>query len=160
MLSGSLLAEALDASETGVDVDDGTDFSIGDVIKVDDEQMDVTNIAANTLTVTRGVNGTTAATHVDNTPVYVRPFEKITVSSTAVGFTATRIPDGVVTTRCHLEDADIRFRRGGAAPTATIGQRIYAGTTFEVKGAVDIKAIQFIRVSADATLWVEHEVEA
>lgn len=57
------LNEALDASETAVDVDAGTEFITGDIISVDDERMIVTGIAANTITVIRGVQGTTAATH-------------------------------------------------------------------------------------------------
>lgn len=59
----SLLNEALDASETGVDVVDGTAYEAGQTILVDAEQMYISSISTNTLTVTRGVNGTTAATH-------------------------------------------------------------------------------------------------
>ena len=66
------VTEALDASETDIDVDDGTSFrgplngQGGDVIRVDDEYMTVSSVAANTLTVIRGALGTTAATHVTN----------------------------------------------------------------------------------------------
>jgi len=69
-LPKNLLNEALDASETDVDVDEGAQFSIGDIIKVDSEMMKVTNIATNTLTVTRAYNGTTAATHDNDSEVY------------------------------------------------------------------------------------------
>jgi len=65
----SLLAEALDSSETGVDVDDGTEFAVGQVILVGSEQMKISAISSNTLTVTRGFNGSTAASHSDNTQV-------------------------------------------------------------------------------------------
>lgn len=64
LAAASLTAEVLDATETGVDVDAGTDFAIGQTILIDSEQMYITGIATNTLTVERGVNGTTAATHV------------------------------------------------------------------------------------------------
>lgn len=57
------LNEALDASETAVDVDDGTQWLAGDIAQVDDEKMLVTGIASNTLTVIRGVLNTTATTH-------------------------------------------------------------------------------------------------
>ncbi|PKN81535.1 MAG: hypothetical protein CVU47_06365 [Chloroflexi bacterium HGW-Chloroflexi-9] len=57
------IAEALDSSETGVDMTAGHDVAAGDTIFIDSEQMDVTAVATNTATVTRGVNGTTAATH-------------------------------------------------------------------------------------------------
>lgn len=67
----SLAAEALDATETGVDVDNGGDFEPLQTILVDAEQMYVTGINSNTLTVVRAVNGTTAATHLDNAVIQV-----------------------------------------------------------------------------------------
>jgi hypothetical protein len=48
-----LLAEDLDDSETGVNIDDDTNVSDRDVIKVDDEKMIVLSKSSNTLTVTR-----------------------------------------------------------------------------------------------------------
>ena len=69
--SASLLAEGLEATETGIDVDAGTDFEVLQTILVDSEQMYITAISTNTLTVVRGVNGTTAATHSDNAVIDV-----------------------------------------------------------------------------------------
>ncbi len=63
-------AEELDASETAVDVVSGAVFSPGNSILVESEQMYVTAVATNTLTVIRGVNGTTAATHATGKDVY------------------------------------------------------------------------------------------
>lgn len=63
--------EALDLTETGVDVGDGTKFKVGQTILVESEQMYVTVISSNTLTVVRGVNGTTAATHVTDKDIYI-----------------------------------------------------------------------------------------
>lgn len=65
------LAEDLDDSELGIDVDDDADFAVGDYIKVDDEVMgDITDLTTNTITVTaRGAWGTTAATHSENARV-------------------------------------------------------------------------------------------
>lgn len=68
------LAEDLDASETAVDVADGTVTFIGGYVQVDSELLAVTNISTNTLTVTRGVGGTEATTHSNGatvTPVSV-----------------------------------------------------------------------------------------
>ncbi|MDP6452218.1 MAG: hypothetical protein QF898_02825 [SAR202 cluster bacterium] len=56
-------SEELDASETDVDVDSQTDIEAGHTILVDSEQMYVESYSTNTLTVVRGVNGTTATTH-------------------------------------------------------------------------------------------------
>lgn len=65
------LAEALDDSETGVDVDNGSRFQAGHLVKVDDEIMLVASISTNTLTVTRAFSGTTAAAHADNAVIRI-----------------------------------------------------------------------------------------
>ena len=62
--------EVMDATETGFDLTSGTDIEIGMTLLVESEQMFVQNVATNTATVVRGVNGTTAATHVTATDVY------------------------------------------------------------------------------------------
>ncbi len=61
-------AEALDDSETGVDVATGTGgyFRQGDILLIESEQMLVTSVSTDTLTVTRGYGGTTAAAHATN----------------------------------------------------------------------------------------------
>ena len=65
------LNEALDNSETAIDVDDETGMTTAnDVILVDEELMLVANTGDdNTMTVTRGHSGTTAVAHDDNTLV-------------------------------------------------------------------------------------------
>jgi hypothetical protein len=59
--------EAIDASETGIDVNDATGVQVGDMISIDQELMQVTSVgtggAGATLTVIRGRVGTTGATH-------------------------------------------------------------------------------------------------
>jgi len=59
--------EALDSSETGIDVvaGDAVKFAVGDAIRIDDEIMLVTGVNTSTevLTVTRGALGSTAASH-------------------------------------------------------------------------------------------------
>lgn len=69
--SGSDLTEDLDATETGIDVTNGTHFTNGQTIKIDNEKMLISNIVANTLTVTRGYDGTTAAIHTITTSIYI-----------------------------------------------------------------------------------------
>ena len=64
-------SEALTAVEIGVDVGDGSVFAEGDIIKIDNEKMLVTDITSNTLTVIRGFLDTSAATHTTNTDVYL-----------------------------------------------------------------------------------------
>lgn len=91
--SGSLLNGAIGTtSATAITVDDEDDFEVGHILKVDSEYMRVDAVgsatAANTLTVTRGVNGSTAATHIDDSVVYVLVFPNITESCLRL---ATRI---------------------------------------------------------------------
>lgn len=58
-------------SKTAVAVDDGAMFAIGQTIIIGSEQMLVTNISSNNLTVTRALNSTTAVAHADNGDVYI-----------------------------------------------------------------------------------------
>jgi len=64
-----LVNEAIDGSETGIDVDEGAYFFVGDLIRVEDEIMEVTGISSNTLTVIRGTHGSSAASHSDDTAI-------------------------------------------------------------------------------------------
>ena len=68
--STSLADEAMDASETGFDVDDGDDFSAGDVILVNSELMYVSSIATDTLTVIRGYGSSVAVAHDNNSIIW------------------------------------------------------------------------------------------
>lgn len=66
-LPRATLNEALDSSETGVDVltGDAVKFAVGDAIRIDDEIFKVTGVNTSTevLTVERGALGSTAASH-------------------------------------------------------------------------------------------------
>jgi len=70
-ISDTTTNEALDISETGVDVTAVTNLSAGQLILVESEQMYIYSIASTTLTVERGVNGTTAATHDTAKTIYI-----------------------------------------------------------------------------------------
>ena len=68
------LAEALDLTETAIDVDSASGITAGDLILIDNELITVGTISSNTLGTgggpsTRGASGTAAATHADNTLV-------------------------------------------------------------------------------------------
>ena len=64
------LAEALDASETEIDLTSSTGFDSTGTIFIENEEITYTGISTNTLTgCTRGANGTTAATHDTGTSV-------------------------------------------------------------------------------------------
>jgi len=65
-----LAAEAIDISETDIDVDDGSVFQANDRIAIDSEVMKVSSISSNTLTVVRADKNSIAASHSDNAPIY------------------------------------------------------------------------------------------
>lgn len=81
--------------------------------------------------------------------------EKITVSSTAIGFTLTKIrPAGgapAVMAYCSNETDSIRFLTTGNAPAATTGVLVATGSYIQVC-AQDIARFLAIRVTNDATL--------
>jgi hypothetical protein len=83
-------------------------------------------------------------------------FESITVSNTALGFTAAKItPAGTppaIYASCTLETNAIRYRADGLDPSATVGQLVSAGVSFEVCGQQNIQVVRFIRQTADGTL--------
>lgn len=67
-----ILAVAIATSgATSITVTNGAWFAIGNTITIDSEQMYVSGIASNVLTVTRGYNSTTATTHSLSTAVYI-----------------------------------------------------------------------------------------
>ena len=78
------LAEDLDTSETTVDVSNAAVFAAGQVIEIDSERMEISAATVNadptpdTLTVTRAVNGTTAAAHTSGAAIRVAVFPGIT----------------------------------------------------------------------------------
>jgi len=63
--------EAIDVIETAIDVVDGSVFAYGDINKIDNEKMLITNISSNTITVERGFLDTTTATHSTATDIYI-----------------------------------------------------------------------------------------
>tara|TARA_R110002110_G_scaffold202767_4_gene413896 strand:+ start:334 stop:1095 length:762 start_codon:yes stop_codon:yes gene_type:complete len=87
--------EAVDASETEIDCTRVRLLKKGNTIQIDDEQMTVTlvNMSTKTLTVTRGVNSTSAAEHTTDTPIY-RPSTAATHSTNATIYQASRWGDG------------------------------------------------------------------
>lgn len=73
-VSGSLVNEALNlnATDTTFTVDDTQKFRVGQVIKIDNEAMTISYLSGLDITVSqRGDNGSTAAIHLDNAPVYI-----------------------------------------------------------------------------------------
>ena len=70
MLSGTTLNDALTTTEVDVTVADGTKFSVGDIIRIESEHMNVSRIETNILYVVRGADGTANVAHVTGLPIY------------------------------------------------------------------------------------------
>ena len=60
---------ASSTTDVVLSVEEGAYFFVGDLIRVEDEIMEVTGISSNNLTVIRGTHGSTAATHANTTPL-------------------------------------------------------------------------------------------
>lgn len=76
------LDDAVTAETTTWPVADGSLFSVGQTLLVDDEQALVLSIATDNLTVVRGVNGTTADDHLDEAAVSVYLYDASVVDAT------------------------------------------------------------------------------
>ena len=61
----------MDTTKTKVEVDDGTQLEIGQTVLIGTLQMRVTGISGSNLTVTRAMNGSTAAAHADNSDINI-----------------------------------------------------------------------------------------
>jgi len=87
------LAEALDATETEIDVDHAEYRQLGQIILVESELMWIMaiNTNASTLTVLRGYAGTTAAAHNDDTTFKVVGVAKVEGSSPGVARQTTTV---------------------------------------------------------------------
>tara|TARA_R110002020_G_scaffold469340_1_gene694306 strand:+ start:432 stop:1943 length:1512 start_codon:yes stop_codon:yes gene_type:complete len=88
--SGCLLDEGSNITDSVANftVDDGDFFEVGDLIRIDNEIMEVTSIVANELYVIRAVGGSAAATHNDDAPIRLpfynayHDFDKYSVAQT------------------------------------------------------------------------------
>ena len=134
--TANLLNEALDDSETAVDVDDGTVFQVGDYIKVESEIMKVKSISTSTLTVDRGAMSTTAATHNNNTAIYWNNFTPISLADTTI--------DDVFYHGTITNKPSIRSSIDLANSTAKTGNISLNVINFQFKGDDDFSAELFL----------------
>lgn len=94
-------------------------------------------------------------------PTYT--FEKITVSSTAIGITTTLVNRPSTTegqsrsaeyALVTVETDSIRYRTDGTNPDSTTGHLLVAGDVLELDNYDDIRRFKAIRVTTDATIQV------
>ena len=77
----TLSAEITDADATSITVTSATDFSPAQTILIGSEQLYITAISSNTLTVERGVNGTTADVHANASGVSAYDYPEVVVQA-------------------------------------------------------------------------------
>lgn len=90
----------------------------------------------------------------DSTPA--GDFETITVSTTAIGFTASKLlinqaggfHKRAVKAFLSIADGDIRVRFDGTNPTNTVGHKFLSGSDFTVIGDSDITKLRMIKDTA------------
>jgi len=63
--------ESLNATDTEITVDDGTQFTADSYIQIDDEIIYIVSIATHVLTVRRGMFGTKSVAHTDDSDIYI-----------------------------------------------------------------------------------------
>lgn len=95
------------------------------------------------------------------TSAFLTPFafETISVSTTAVGFTAGTYTFGGITADmaiATLETDAVRYRDDGVDPTGAVGHVFAANTAVTVCGPQSIKNVRFIRVTGDASMSVSY----
>ncbi|KKN00033.1 hypothetical protein LCGC14_1141950 [marine sediment metagenome] len=107
----------VNATETAITVTAGTNFEIGMTLLCETEQWFVGNVATNVITVIRGVNGTTAATHVDTTAVYaIFPPLQIRQAANALAARAFMRGESQWTDRAKTQGSDLSFSYFKAMP--------------------------------------------
>ena len=77
-------SDPLAAAGTTCDVTSGGNFAAGQTLRIESEQVYISSISSNTLTIKRAVNGTTAAAHVQDTTIYIYDYPDEILEATAM----------------------------------------------------------------------------
>lgn len=155
-LADELIDGGINSSVTTVTVDDGDYFKVGDLIRVANEIMEVIAISTNDLTVRRGLFGSTAATHSDDTAIRLpffnitADFDKFSVAQTdkdgifhaknffGYGRTADGISDGIQGGSIAIKFYQAGFQEIGLSGiTANTNSGLAVSTTYSFDIAVD-----------------------
>ena len=151
-------ADHINATDIEVVVANATGIVAGDVIRIENEDMDVTEVNSNTLTVVRGINGTTAAAHNHNVAVYsygpafFEGMDSITVTrTTGYGAHASGKPY-YIPYKNALEDFATKYVYSVTTPLEIEwGDANFAKGTQQTGGAIYQVALQQFRVQVDAS---------
>ena len=124
-------AEAVDNSEEAIDTSDGTKVAIGEIIKIDNEKMLVLDIQSNTIIVERGWGGTTRNTHTTATDIYA--YRTFTVKRGVNGTTAAEHVQNVAISK-YIPPWDVHYLcKQMASIMSKKAESSYAGKTGSVE---------------------------
>jgi hypothetical protein len=84
----------------------------------------------------------------------INQFESVTVSTTAIGITATLTDNQENFALITCEGATVRFRLDGTAPTASVGHELLPGDVLGLNGSELTAFLAIRRDGSDATLRV------
>ena len=150
-------ADHINATDTSVVVDSATNIDVGDVIRIENEDMDVTAKSSNTLTVVRGINGTTAATHNNNVevtsygPAFFEGMGSIDYTRTTGYGSSASAKTYYIPYKNHIEDFATEYVYSKATPLELEwGNANFAKGTQQTGGAIYEVALQQIRFQVDA----------
>ncbi len=104
---GALTAYDDSMISTALPVTDGTDFAVGEVLRVDAEELLIESIVSNTLYVRRAWNGTTLADHLTSADIYA--YRRLQVQRGYGGTTAAAHLDGTAVTRWSAPPAPAKL---------------------------------------------------
>lgn len=82
-------------------------------------------------------------------------YERLTVSSTAVGFTLPAVGENtavvILESTTAAPTVALRYREDGVAPTSSVGMPLTTGTVFEIQGAENLKRFKAIEATGATT---------
>lgn len=91
-------------------------------------------------------------------PLFYSPlgFQKLTVSSSPVGFTLPAVTPTVRAVTVTVETNSIRYRLDGTDPTTTTGHLLYDGDVLDITNVNSILSFKAIAVGADGTIQITY----
>lgn len=134
---GALTAYSDSTISTALPVADGTDFSVGEVIRIDAEDMLIEEIVGNTLHVRRSWNGTTLADHLISADIYA--YRRLMVTRGYGGTTAAAHADGIAVTRWSAPPAPGTLALALALDNLVQAGAAYARTSGEGENSRDTR---------------------
>lgn len=91
-------------------------------------------------------------------PLFYSPlgFQKLTVSSSAVGFTKPSVVPTIRAVTVTVETNSIRYRIDGTDPDSSTGHLLYDGDVLELTNVNSINSFRAIATGSDATVQITY----